>query len=109
MASSTSPLEVEATAVDLVDGAPRITQSAPRGSVLAAGVTTVRATATDASGNQASCEFEVMVPTTPEVPMMPEVPPTPEVPTTPGAGCGCNGGVDVALVALALWCRRRRR
>lgn len=53
------PATFVATATDNCDPAPEVTYSIPPGSGFPIGVTTVTATATDASGNSAQCTFTV--------------------------------------------------
>ncbi|MGB5335751.1 MAG: HYR domain-containing protein, partial [Woeseiaceae bacterium] len=72
------------TATDVADPAPAIACSLPSGSVFPAGVTTVTCTATDAAGNSASGNFDVVVADT--------MPPTLTVPA---------GGIDADLVSTA--------
>ncbi|MCY1017757.1 ELWxxDGT repeat protein [Pyxidicoccus sp. MSG2] len=50
-----------ATAADAVTASPVLTYSQASGTVFPLGVTTVTVTATDAAGNAASCEFDVLV------------------------------------------------
>jgi hypothetical protein len=49
------------SATDLVDPAPTVVCSPPSGSFFPRGTTVVLCSATDASGNRASCTFEVVV------------------------------------------------
>ena len=49
------------TASDACDPAPSLVCTPPSGSFFPRGVTLVKCTATDAAGNQASCEFEILV------------------------------------------------
>lgn len=78
---------------------PTIRYSAEPGSTFPPGETTVTATASDQSGNEASCSFTVTVTASGE--------------ESPLAGCGCRAGSASAsvywlLLALApLWARRR--
>jgi hypothetical protein len=54
-------LEFEVTAMDDCDEAPVVVCDPPSGSTFKAGTTTVTCTATDASGNESTCTFDVTV------------------------------------------------
>ncbi len=66
-AAGTAVTFAEATATDDVTANPTLTYAPARGSTFAAGITSVTATAADASGNTAGCTFtvEVLVDATP--------------------------------------------
>lgn len=89
-----------ATSSDLVS-TPAVSYSQPSGTIFPVGTTPVTVTATDASGNSATCSFQVHVQPTASVP-----PPT--------GGCGCGAGSDTSSVLgwgalLLAWGVTRRR
>ncbi len=97
-------LSVRATAMDVVDPTPMVTQSVGDGIALVLGSNRITATATDASGNHSSCEFTLLVePADPGMTMNPmPMNPTP-------TGCGCSGGGVGPLLAGALLLLLRAR
>jgi hypothetical protein len=56
-----TPVHFEVRAIDACDPEPRVTCEPPSGSLFPPGRTAVVCTAVDASGNPASCEFDVIV------------------------------------------------
>ena len=78
-----------ATATDAITAAPSVTNDAP--AVLPVGTTTVRFTASDASGNSVSLTSTITVTPPPPGPTGPGAPPATPPQTTPPAGAG---GVD---------------
>lgn len=96
-------LRSRATATDLVDAAPVVTQSVADGAALPVGLTRVLANALDASGNQSTCEFAITVEAADEMMQAPALP----------ISCGCQGSggglMPLLLLALVVVQRRRRR
>jgi ELWxxDGT repeat protein len=84
----------EATASDGVMAPPTVTYSHASGSVFPEGATEVRATATDAAGNTATCSFFVTV----KPPDRPEPSPGPFA----FLGCAASGGSPAGLLGLLL-------
>lgn len=99
-------LSVRATAMDVVDPMPMVTQSVGDGIALVLGSNRITATATDASGNHSSCEFTLLVEPADTGMTMNPMPMNP-MPT----GCGCSGGGVGPLLAgaLLLFLRARAR
>jgi hypothetical protein len=92
---------------------PEITYSHPIGSTFALGSTTVTATAEDASGNEVTCTFVVVVKPANAAESPSEVEPTEDVASD---GCGCRESPSrskasplALVVGLAAWVGRRRR
>ncbi|QSQ25700.1 HYR domain-containing protein [Pyxidicoccus parkwayensis] len=100
------------TAGDSVDSSPKVSLSAQSGSLFAPGTTEVKATATDASGNVATCAFNVTVKSSTSGNGNP---PPDEGSGDKGSGGGCSAGGAAAgapwgaLVLAALSLRRRSR
>ena len=78
---------IQATATDNADPSPLLSQVPAAGTVLAIGTTVISITATDASGNEATCTFEVFV--------MDETPPTITCP--PNANAISTNLIDAAI------------
>ncbi|WNG39962.1 HYR domain-containing protein [Archangium violaceum] len=94
-----------ATASDTVS-LPVLSYSPAPGTLFPVGTTQVTATATDSSGNSATCSFQVRV--SPHVPVV--------VPAPPAGGCGCSTGLGtpaglgwMALLLLLTRGAARRR
>jgi hypothetical protein len=87
-------LDFEVTAIDDCDEAPVVVCDPPSGSKFRAGTTTVTCTATDASGNQGTCTFDVTVEAD-------DVAPTLECPEDMTFSCADPAGVMVEFEVTA--------
>jgi hypothetical protein len=87
-------LEFEATAMDDCDDAPVVVCDPPSGSTFKAGTTTVTCTATDASGNESTCTFDVTVD-------VDDVAPALECPEDMTYSCADEAGVVVEFEVTA--------
>jgi hypothetical protein len=88
-------LEFDVTAMDDCDDAPVIVCDPASGSTFRAGTTTVTCTATDASGNQGTCTFDVIVEVDDDAPAL-------ECPEDMVVSCAVDSGAVVEFEVIAI-------